>query len=137
MLELMESKIGEHFKLEKEMKTKLCDEEEHVESIQEQMSKTTNQFDNSNIIRLNNLRTQLEDNSKKYQELVQDRNTLYNQVQDMGLEPTALSHLNNIFAKEKVMLEHIEARKNERKNEKTLNYRDWIIEFLKNQVSIR
>lgn len=55
----------------------------------------------------------------------------------MELDGIHLTYFSNLFAKGKITLEQLEVRRQTSKSEKTLTYRDWVIDFLKSQVILR
>ena len=59
------------------------------------------------------------------------------EISEMDLDEIRLNYQKNIYQKEMIVLESQEHRKGEKRSEKILTYRDWIIEFLKNQVLMR
>ena len=128
-LEVMETRISQHFELEKEMISKIHTNEESLEITRNLLNSEYNPNESSNYIRLNNLQTQRTDLGKKYDELVKQRNKLNDECREMELGQVHQSYFSNLFAKGKITLEQVEALKSTQKSEKILTYRDWVIDF--------
>ena len=75
--------------------------------------------------------------NRKYDEVLKQRNNLTMDFNNMDLDSIQTMYLNNLFAKSKIELETISAKKNHTRSEKTLTYSEWNIDFLKNQVMLR
>lgn len=133
-LEVMERRILDHFEQEKDIKNKLGDNTENIDSITKTLGVEYNQTENQQYIRQNNLKQQQIDLNRKYEEVLKQRNNLTMDFNNMELDNIQTAYQNNLFSRSRVELEQISAKKNQSKSEKTLTYTEWNIDFLKNQV---
>lgn len=136
LVKLFEEQVNQHFIDEREQRKKIIAVEESIFNIETQ-AKKERKTDDQQIIRLQNLTKQREDLIYSLQGFLAKRKTLNDDIQNSGLSNVQNGFLMNLFYKKQMEMDLLSGKSNEKKREKTIDYKDWVIQFLKDQVEMR
>ena len=94
-------------------------------------------MDDAQRVRIQNLKKQKEELIPTIQSLLSKRRYLNDSLQESGLTNVQIGYLRNLFFKKQMEIEILNGKGSDKRREKILDYKDWAIQFLKEQVEKR
>lgn len=136
-------KINQHFELEIQFRKKLVDLDQKIFELDNKVNgqngdQSQSQDDSDQtLIQIQEYNSQRESMMNQQLAYNNDRKELNSEIQNSGLPNIQAGFLMNVFYKRQTELEIISNKNLEEKTGKVIEYRDWIIKFLKQQAVMR